>query len=98
MPCPYKRQMASFSSQFTVLSLRPLRHCAKFSSSLPHDHMPGGIGIARRCFSVDERLFAEARHLAETCGCKSGCPACTGPQLETGDRPREAVARLLRGF
>ncbi|MBN1476675.1 DEAD/DEAH box helicase [Candidatus Sumerlaeota bacterium] len=62
------------------------------------DQIPGGIGIARRCFSIDESLLSEARHLAETCECKSGCPACTGPELEMGDRPREAVARLLRGM
>lgn len=62
------------------------------------DQVAGGIGLARRCFMIDDSLFAAARHLAATCPCRSGCPACTGPELEIGDRPREAVARLLAGW
>lgn len=59
------------------------------------DQVPGGIGLARRCFMIDEELFAAAKHLAEHCPCASGCPACTGPELEMGDRPREAALRLI---
>jgi DEAD/DEAH box helicase domain-containing protein len=61
------------------------------------DRVPGGIGLARRCFMIDEQLFAAARQLAEGCPCESGCPACTGPEIEMGDRPREAVKGLFEG-
>jgi DEAD/DEAH box helicase domain-containing protein len=59
------------------------------------DHVPGGIGIARRCFAIDDELFTAARELARDCRCERGCPACTGPELEMGDRPRAAALRLL---
>lgn len=49
-----------------------------------YDAYPGGIGIARRIFDIDQRLFAAAASLIRGCHCKSGCPSCVGPPLEIG--------------
>jgi len=49
-----------------------------------YDAYPGGIGIARRIFDIDQRLFAAAADLIRGCHCKNGCPSCVGPPLEIG--------------
>ncbi len=60
-----------------------------------YDGVPGGVGLAARLFERHAELVAGARELVERCPCEAGCPACTGPRLETGGDARRAAARLL---
>jgi DEAD/DEAH box helicase domain-containing protein len=47
-----------------------------------YEAMPGGVGLSERLFARHDELVAGARELIEACGCRSGCPACTGPRLD----------------
>ncbi|MBI1390926.1 MAG: DEAD/DEAH box helicase [bacterium] len=61
-----------------------------------YDVYPGGIGIARKIFDMDERLFTASRELIEGCICKSGCPSCAGPSLEIGERGKSSALEILK--
>jgi DEAD/DEAH box helicase domain-containing protein len=60
-----------------------------------YDRVPGGIGLARRAFGMDARIFRAALEVARTCACAGGCPACTGPSLDSGEGARKAAVELL---
>ena len=61
-----------------------------------YDGVPGGVGLAERLFERHGELVSGARELVERCPCSAGCPACTGPRLESGDDAKSAARRLLR--
>ena len=61
-----------------------------------YDMYPGGIGIARKIFDLDEKLFVAARELIQNCICKNGCPSCVGPALEIGDRGKSSAQEILK--
>ena len=64
-----------------------------------YDSYSGGTGLSAPLFRLSDRLLRQTRELIEGCGCKAGCPACTGPEGEIGDRGKQAaldiVCRLL---
>jgi len=60
-----------------------------------YDGVPGGVGLAARLFERHAELVAGARDLVAGCACDSGCPACTGPRLETGGDAKRLAVRLL---
>jgi DEAD/DEAH box helicase domain-containing protein len=60
-----------------------------------YDGVPGGVGLAARLFERHAELVAGARDLVADCPCDAGCPACTGPRLETGGEGKRLAARLL---
>ncbi len=68
-------------------------------SSLPtiyiYDLYPGGIGISRKIYDIDEHIFKAARELITQCVCKTGCPSCVGPPLEVGKTGKEFALKLL---
>lgn len=43
-----------------------------------YDLHPGGLGFALQAFALAERVVADAQALLDRCGCRDGCPACTG--------------------
>ncbi|RJP30277.1 MAG: DEAD/DEAH box helicase [Candidatus Omnitrophota bacterium] len=61
-----------------------------------YDVYPGGIGIARRIYDIDQQIFAAADELIRGCSCRNGCPSCVGPALEIGDRGKESALILLK--
>lgn len=61
-----------------------------------YDVYPGGIGISRRIYDIDQRLFYAAKELIEKCICKDGCPSCVGPSLETGNRGKTSALEILK--
>ncbi|MGH2408086.1 MAG: DEAD/DEAH box helicase [Candidatus Limnocylindrales bacterium] len=60
-----------------------------------YDGVPGGVGLAARLFDRHGELVLGARDLVAGCACETGCPACTGPRLETGGDAKRLAARLL---
>jgi len=62
------------------------------------DKHPGGIGLARRFYAKENEILQEALNQVRECTCEEGCPACTGPKLETGHRGKELTAKLLAGI
>lgn len=59
------------------------------------DRYPGGIGIARRFYSIAAKSLKSARSIIEECACEHGCPSCTGPPLEGDERIKENTRILL---
>jgi DEAD/DEAH box helicase domain-containing protein len=60
--------------------------------------VPGGVGLSPRLFERSAELIEGAVALVEGCRCAAGCPACVGPQGETGGNGRALALRLLRLF
>lgn len=60
-----------------------------------YDRYPGGIGISRKLFTIDEQIMRAAKEMLEECRCKEGCPSCVGPALEVGDRGKQTAGLLL---
>lgn len=60
-----------------------------------YDGVPGGVGLASRLFERHAELVTGARALVDDCPCSAGCPACTGPRLETGDGAKRLALRLF---
>jgi DEAD/DEAH box helicase domain-containing protein len=60
-----------------------------------YEGVPGGVGLASRLFDRHTELIQGALELVDGCPCDSGCPACTGPRLETGGDGKRLAARLL---
>jgi DEAD/DEAH box helicase domain-containing protein len=63
-----------------------------------YDGVPGGIGLAGRLFERHAELMAAALDLVRTCPCDNGCPACTGPRLESGADGKRVAVRLLEAL
>ena len=60
-----------------------------------YDGVPGGVGLAARLFERHAELVAGARDLVADCPCDAGCPACTGPRLESGGEGKRLASQLL---
>ncbi len=63
-----------------------------------YDRVPGGIGLARRAFGMDQQILRSALDVARGCSCKEGCPSCVGPALEMGERAKQSARALLEGM
>ncbi len=60
-----------------------------------YEGVPGGVGLAPRLFERHDELVAGAFDLVYGCRCDAGCPACTGPRLETGGSGKRLALQLL---
>jgi DEAD/DEAH box helicase domain-containing protein len=67
-----------------------------------YDNYPGGVGLSAPLFDAAARLVADARALIEDCRCSTGCPACIGPILASGDgrdtTPKDLALQVLGLF
>lgn len=59
------------------------------------DRFAGGIGLARRLFTMETKVLKAAREMLNGCTCQGGCPSCVGPILEAGEGAREVAGVLL---
>jgi len=59
------------------------------------DNYPGGIGQSAPLFRMTEKLLSGAAQLIGRCPCEAGCPACTGPIGETGEKGKASALALL---
>jgi len=60
-----------------------------------YDSYSGGTGLSAPLFRLSDRLLRQTHELIEGCACKAGCPACTGPEGEIGDRGKQAALDIL---
>ncbi|BAJ63485.1 DEAD/DEAH box helicase [Anaerolinea thermophila] len=66
-----------------------------------YDQIPGGIGLSKKLYEIEETLFKEAAILVETCPCEHGCPSCVGPAGENGMGGKQetlAILNILNGL
>ncbi len=61
-----------------------------------YDVYPGGVGFARKLFSLHDLLLKAALARLKECPCPDGCPSCVGSSLETGGRAKTSALFLLR--
>jgi len=60
-----------------------------------YDVYPGGVGFARKLYSLHELLLEAAAARLFECPCHDGCPSCVGSNLETGGRAKASALFLL---
>ncbi len=60
-----------------------------------YDHVPGGIGFAKRLFQMHRQLLASAGDLVARCPCSQGCPSCIGPREELNVDAKMCALSLL---
>jgi DEAD/DEAH box helicase domain-containing protein len=60
-----------------------------------YDSYPGGVGQSAPLFRLAPKLFRHSLDLITNCGCKHGCPSCTGPIGEIGESGKESARRFL---
>jgi DEAD/DEAH box helicase domain-containing protein len=60
-----------------------------------YDRYPGGIGLARKVYDLDRRIFIAAREILNGCGCTSGCPSCVGPETGMNSNAKLSARILL---
>ena len=56
-----------------------------------YEAYPGGVGLVEELFHLRDALLADAEHLVGGCGCRGGCPSCTGPAEEPSSDRRAGV-------
>ncbi len=60
-----------------------------------YDAYPGGIGQSGPLFRLAPELLDKTAGLLRSCACEAGCPSCSGPVGEVGERGKEVALRLL---
>jgi DEAD/DEAH box helicase domain-containing protein len=60
-----------------------------------YDNYPGGVGLSLKIMNYPYPLFEAVLQQVQQCPCLSGCPSCTGPILEVGERGKLDGAKLL---
>jgi DEAD/DEAH box helicase domain-containing protein len=63
-----------------------------------YDSYPGGAGQSSPLFRLAPKLLRHTLQLIQNCGCEHGCPSCTGPIGEVGERGKEAATRFLQAL
>jgi DEAD/DEAH box helicase domain-containing protein len=51
-----------------------------------YDSVPGGIGLSKKLYHLQEKLVSEALLAVQNCPCEIGCPSCVGPVAENGSQ------------
>jgi len=63
-----------------------------------YDKYQGGIGLSKKLFSIDQSVLKAVRTHIISCGCKQGCPSCTGPTIEGGLFGKESALKILENL
>jgi DEAD/DEAH box helicase domain-containing protein len=61
-----------------------------------YEAYPGGVGLAEELFLQRDALLRDVQLLLDRCGCRAGCPSCTGPAEELAADRRRNTVRLVR--
>jgi DEAD/DEAH box helicase domain-containing protein len=60
-----------------------------------YDNYPSGIGFSRALYEVHAELLEKTRDLIARCPCEAGCPACVGPEGQSGPLAKAVALRIL---
>lgn len=61
-----------------------------------YDRVPGGIGLSKKLYDINQTILSEAYKLVSDCPCKEGCPSCTGPVAENGMGAKEHAMAIIK--
>ncbi len=59
------------------------------------DMIPGGIGLAKKIYRIQDKILAAAYEQLSSCKCESGCPSCVGPISDNGEGAKEHAKAIL---
>jgi DEAD/DEAH box helicase domain-containing protein len=94
------RQVAPVQVLCDLTDIRAYSHLKSPFSGRPavslYESYPGGVGFSEKLFSHHQRLLESAVSLLSACECRSGCPSCVGPALETGEFAKSGALTLAR--
>ena len=60
-----------------------------------YDRYPGGVGLSKKIYTIDQLLLEATLHHIESCSCKNGCPSCIGPPLEAGVSGKKSPCKIF---
>ncbi len=60
-----------------------------------YDMVPGGIGLSKKLYEIQDRVLKAALDQVTDCPCESGCPACVGPVAEMGEGAKVHARAIL---
>lgn len=60
-----------------------------------YDMIPGGIGLAKKIYDLQDIIFKSAYEQLKNCPCEDGCPSCVGPVSENGEGAKAHAAAIL---
>ena len=60
-----------------------------------YDIVPGGIGLCKKLYEVQDQVFKAALEQIDHCACEAGCPACVGPVAEQGEGAKTHARAIL---
>ncbi|MFH1701738.1 MAG: DEAD/DEAH box helicase [Candidatus Zixiibacteriota bacterium] len=60
-----------------------------------YDNVPAGVGFAEKLYNMVPDIFKACKQHIINCGCAGGCPSCTGPPLELGEKGKNATVDVL---
>jgi len=61
-----------------------------------YDKYPGGVGLSKKVYGVDQLVMKAAREHISNCSCENGCPTCIGPPLEAGLFGKSSALKILK--
>jgi len=61
-----------------------------------YDMIPGGIGLCKKIYEIQDELFKAALEQITVCECENGCPACVGPVAEQGEGAKAHARAMLQ--
>ncbi len=61
-----------------------------------YDRYPGGVGLSEAVYRTFPTILHDCRKLIRACPCTSGCPSCTGSDLNLGEETKWLTLRLIR--
>ena len=66
----------------------------KLPTLLVFDNYAGGIGLSEKVYGMRSLIFSDVHDLIAGCPCETGCPSCTGPATEVGERGKKTALLL----
>lgn len=60
-----------------------------------YDYYPGGVGIAKKVYEMQERIWRSVLALIQECPCEKGCPSCVGPPVDVGSSGKRSALMIL---
>ena len=66
----------------------------KLPTLLVFDNYAGGIGLSEKVYGMRSLIFSDVHDLIASCPCETGCPSCTGPATEVGERGKKTALLL----
>ncbi|WP_216829568.1 DEAD/DEAH box helicase [Alkalihalobacterium elongatum] len=60
-----------------------------------YDRYPGGVGLSEQIYKNFPQVLREVQKMVGNCPCESGCPSCVGPSVETGEKGKSLVGKLI---